>query len=346
MSARATSRCVLVLSLLALAGTAAPPCFAARIEAVEGKEYPLTKAYGPWMLMVASFHTTGNDGETDEGKSPEEAAAELVFELRQKGIPAYTYAIENHADAFATRDRLGQPVKKKNLRTIRSLCVMAGNYPSFEDERAQASLEWIKKYDPRCLQDVWYVKTPGKPTPLSGAFLTINPLLSAEEVAERSPDPLLRKLNSGVRHSLTENKGAYTLVVAHFGGKTFNEVRQHKQTLDFLKDNDLDDAAQQANDLAAALRQNLDVRPNGQPGPLNNIEAYVWHDRFESVVTVGAFSSDKDPAIAHFRKLFGTQYDVQTRSSTAQYLTIGGESQPRSWAFVPTPQVMRVPRLR
>jgi hypothetical protein len=341
MSARATSRCVLVLSLLALAGTAVRPCQAARIEAIEGKEYPLTKAYGPWMLMVASFHTTGADGETDEGKSPEQAAAELVFELRQKGIPAYTYAIENHSDPFATRDRLGQPVKKKNLRAVKSLCVMAGNYPSFEDEKAQATLVWIKKYDPKCLQDVFYVQTPGRPSPLSGAFLTINPLLSPEEVAERNPDPLLRKLNSGVRHSLTENKGAYTLVVAHFGGKTFNEVRQHKDTFDFLKDNDLDDAAQQANDLAAALRQNLDPR-----GTLNNVEAYVWHDRFESVVTVGAFSSDKDPAIAHYRKLFGTQYDVQTRKSTAQYLTIGGETQPRSWAFVPTPQVMRVPRLR
>src|SRR5690606_27088297 len=147
----------------------------------------------------------------------------------------------------ATRDRLGQPVRRKNLRQVRSLCVIAGNYPSFEDDIAQNTLKWLKAYEPNCLKTgVTFRPTPGRQKPLSGAFLTVNPLLSPEEVASKNPDKLLRRLNSGVRHSLADNQGKYTLMIAHFGGKTFNELKQRKDLSDFLKDNDLDDAALQA----------------------------------------------------------------------------------------------------
>ena len=335
-------KCLLsVVVLWTTAGFAVRDCAAARIEAIEGKSYQLTKRHGPWMIMVASFHTTASDGETVEGKTPEQAANELVYELRKVGVPAYTIEVENSTELMKIRDRLGQEVRKRNLRRVKSRCVLAGNYESIDSDVAQKTLEWVKRFQPKSLQDgVSYAKTPGRQTPLSGAFLCINPMLSPEEVASHTSDPLLKQLNSGVQHSLSENNGQYTLIVAYFAGKQFTEVTQTKQIHEFLKDNDLDYAAQQANELAVALRQDLDVNKQ-----FRNLDAYVWHDSDQSVVTVGSFSGPNDPAIAHYRKMFTAARNPQTGAVEPRYLSIGG-STPRIWAFVPTPQVMRVPKIR
>lgn len=317
----------------------------ARIEAVRGKSYSLTRQHGPWMIMVASFHTTAADGQTDEGKSPQEAANDLVYELRTKGIPAYTYEIEPESELLPTVDRLGQPVLRRNLRRVKSLCVLAGNYPSFEDDVAQKTLAWLKKYDPQCLKEgVTFKPTPGRPLPLSGAFLCVNPLLSPDEVAARRVDPFVRQLNSGVRYSLAENPGEYTLMVAHFGGKTYTQLKSQPTLLEFLKDNDLDEAARQANELAAALRQDLDPQPES---PFRNLEAYVWHDLSESIVTVGSFRGPDDPALQRYLQMFSPGIDPVTGQIQSRYLAIGGKNQPsRVWPFVPTPQLIRVPKLR
>lgn len=344
MSAPTVLRSVLGLSYLALATFAGRDCQAARIEADPAKEYRLTRQHGPWMIMVASFHTTGEDGETDVGKSPEQVANELVLELRKQRIPAYTYAVENGPELLNTIDRTGQPVRRRNLRRVKSLCVIAGNYPASDDDVAQKTLEWIKKYNPKSLQEgVGYRPTPGRPLPLSGAFLTINPLLNPEEVAHTTADPLLRRLNSGQRYSLSDNPGQYTLVVANFGGKSVTQLKHQPDSFNFLKDNDLDDAAQLANELVAVLRQDLD--PSGR---FRNMEAYVWHDRYESMVTVGSFSSPDDPAIQHFRKQFAAAVDPVSNQLQFQFLTLdtGASQGTRMWTFVPTPQLMRVPKLR
>ena len=108
------------------------PIQAGRIEAVEGKVYHLTGNHGPWMIMVASFHPTGQ--ENGQGKSPEEAANELVYELRQRGLPAYVYAIESGGETVVTRDRSGRPVQR-NERRSRSVGVLAGNYPNFKRKK-------------------------------------------------------------------------------------------------------------------------------------------------------------------------------------------------------------------
>jgi hypothetical protein len=340
MSAFVRRSAVSLVVLWATAGFAARDCLAARIEAVAGKAYRLASQHGPWMVMVATFHSTGADGQTDEGKTPQQAADQLVLELRQQGVPAYTHEVENPAELFRTRDRLGQEVRRRNLRRVKSHCVLAGNYPSFDDDVAQKTLAWIKKFSPKSLTDgVSYRATPGRPLPLSGAFLCINPLRSASDVAAHRVDPLLKQLNSGVQHSLTTNRGPYTLVVAHFGGKQFTELRETRSPQQFLTDNDLDDAAENANQLAVALRQDLD--PQRQ---FRNLDAYVWHDHDHSIVTVGSFQSEHDPAIAEYRKLFAAVMNPQTGRLEPRYLSIPG-SVPKVWAFTPTLQVVRVPQL-
>jgi hypothetical protein len=332
---------------------------AARIEAQEGKRYSLTKSHGPWMIMVASFHTTAEDGETQIGKTPEEAADELVLELRKKGIPAYVHAMQPADEPIITVDRSGREVRRKNLRQVTSIGVLAGNYPLLDDDVAQRTLKWIKDYSPECLEDgVVFQQTEERPTPLAAAFLTINPLLTPEEIeAFKGVDTFVLRLNHSERNSLLDNEGRYTLVVATFGGKSGIQTplggvggfgREMKP------DDDLDVAAQEARDLAEALRTT------------ENVEAFVWHDRYHSIVTVGSFETKNDPAIAAFTRRFGANQPttalVPKFSNAVQYLAIDGNGQKipdiqninstvlpngfRMWAFDPTPHVLAVPRAR
>ena len=327
-------------------------CFAAKIEADPHKEYTLTKNRGPWMIMVATFHATG-DGEVNEGKTPDQAASELVLELRQLGLPAYKLDYDPQQQLFSVKDRLGRDERRKNLRRVRSICVIAGNYHGIDEKVAQDTLKWIKKLHPKCLRDgVTYRPTPGRPGPLSGAFLTINPMLNPEEVEQRRQDPLLIRLNHGERHSLFENRGEFTLVVARFTGKQVSVKAGQKipDIKDFLKDNDLDDAGRQARELVAVLNGNYDRR---QQNALNNIEAYVWHDRHESIVTVGSFDSPTDPRIAKYREMFGPKYVNVNGAPTyvpAEHLSVEGfgknRDETRLWVFVPDGQLIRVPRMR
>ena len=350
--------CGLLISLL-LATFAGPVQSFAAIDAVPGKKYRLTKSHGPVMIMVASFKSNvgvdvRHEGRTSAGRPLIEIADELVLELRKQGLPAYTYYADGRREAVTTVQRRGELEQRRTLRSTGAICVVAGNYKSFDDERlAQPSLEWVKKYNPQALASkdarealmggVGFVATPGRPMPLSGAFLTYNPMLSPEEMRQAEQSDVVKALNSGVMHSLAENKGKYTLVVAQFLGKSYTEVKQRKSAGSFLIDNDLNEAGQQANDLAAALRQDLDPEKE-----FRNIEAYVWHDEFRSVVTVGSFDSPNDPEVRRYQQLFGAGLQAG-QSVDVRYLAIpgGGNSGKgfRIWTFDPTPRVMPVPKL-
>lgn len=342
---------------------------AARIDADPSKKYTLTPDHGPWMIMVASFQSTSNDGVTKHGKTPEEAAHELVIELRRKGIPAYVHGVNLAAGEVHTRDRYGRQVVRRNQRQSPSIGVLAGNYESIDDANrqgniAQKTLKWVKSYSPECLQKgVVFQKTKTRPTPLAGAFLTINPMISPEEIeAHRSVDNFVLRLNHGERNSLLDNPGKLTLVVASFAGKSgidtplagFGGSGQS-----FVTDDDLDIAAEEARDLAATMRQ------------VEGIEAFVWHDRYRSIVTVGSFSSANDPAIEGLKARFGAKRKlnslVTSFNNSVQVLAVdangrkipfdnslgglatGSTSLPegfRIWAYDPNPQIMAVPRRR
>jgi len=321
---------------------------AGRIEADPNKKYTLSKSRGPWMIMAATFHSTGSETDKHEGKTPEQAAQELVLELRQLGLPAYTYTYDPGQQNVAVQDRTGREERRKNLRRVKSTCVVAGNYGDINDKVAQQTLKWVKSVHPKCLrQGVVYKPTPGRPGPLSGAFLTVNPMLSAEEVQQRRTDPLLVKLNGGERDSLFENKGKYTLVVARFYGKTLSADVKVPWVKSFLKDNDLDTAGRSARELCTALRGNFD-KENG----MNNVDAFVWHDRHESIVTVGSFNSENDPRIEKYKKLFGPKMKSINGQQVfqAEHFGVSGYGKDRKgerlWLFEPNIVLMNVPNPR
>ena len=153
------------------------PTFAGNIEAVKGKKYELTKQHGPWMIMVVSLAEAPPEYRID-GPGPAEAAADLVYELRKKGIPAYSFEQKEAKESLSTFDRNGKTVRRGVKTRDNRICVVAGNYSSAEDKVAQKTLAYIKGFNPASFGDhAVFRSTPGRPGPLSGAFLTINPLL-------------------------------------------------------------------------------------------------------------------------------------------------------------------------
>lgn len=340
----------------------------ARIEAVRGKKYAITRQHGPWMIMVASFTNRPREvfevergGELQrvpnqrysDGLTAEQAADELVYDLRRRGIPAYAFRQQGAIGTWETIDRRGQRDTRVYRERDDRIVVFAGNYESVDDPVGQKTLEYVKRLKPAVLdQGGVYSKTPGRPGPLSGAFLTINPLLDPDEVArnQRTQDPLVLKLNSSIDHSLFSNPGKYTLAIATFRGKTITGVNDDSR---FRVDDTLDKAAQEAHDLAQFLNSNDAMKTA-------NLRAYVYHDRYESIVTVGAFDSPGDPVIQQLMVALGpkTEPNPETGIPQVRYEQIviwdqkptpGGirpvELYPvRTWPLDPELRVIPVPR--
>jgi hypothetical protein len=345
---------LLVRVLVLAAAVNAPRAVdAGRIEAVAGKKYELTKAHGPVMIMVETFRRSANEGAEEDAKTAEQVAHELVFELRSKNnLPAYVYRVNAEDGLIETVDRRGNKDQRKNLHKVESFGVIAGNYPSLDDPLAKETLAFVKKLKPQCLSPengiVWFAKAGQGP--FQKAFLTINPLLSPEEsksrmAADAKPDTLLIKLNSAVNYSLLENKGKYTLQVAMFTGRKVMEgtvAAQKTNFFDVERINPLDVAAIDANDLTLALRQH------------RGREAYVWHDHYHSIVTIGSYDSKTDPEIQKDVELFRAKPKLNPVTNVTEiqpehmWIEKTGKNQDttRMWAFMPEPLLIPVPQMR
>lgn len=336
-----------ILAFVAVVGFAAGT--ASAIDAVRGKEYRLTPQHGPWMIMAASFRDMP-EGQRKPGLSAREAADELVFELRQKGIPAYTYEQSAQLGKIDSVDRLGREDARVYKAKHEMVSVLAGNYSAIDDATAQKTLAYVKKFYPKFMRDessggVFYESARRK-GPLGGAILTINPLMNPNDVAAKTKDSLLIKLNSGIEHSLAESNGKYTLRVATFTGKktlqmangNAEEEREFEKKL--ISGTNLNDMGEDATQLCARLRQ-------------LKKDAYVHHDRYESWVTVGSFNTPDDPRIQQLYKEFCAK-PVRDRETGQEVLKAEIVELPsrikdqplRTWLLDGAPRVVPVPRLK
>jgi hypothetical protein len=366
---RSKSRLAFVLAIFAGLALA---CSASRasstIEAVKGKHYKLTKRHGPWMIMVASFIKPPAD-RRGEGMTPEQAAQELVYELRLHHIPAYTFRqeeVEEEVQVLGRRTMTAQKAKVRNWSG--GTCVLAGNYATSNDKIAQQTLHYIKeRFEPEFLNDVEAVglASPGqsikrsksggvfrttkdRPRPLSGAFMTTNPLLSDEELSVRRRDPFIIKLNTGSEYSLLSNRGRYSVVVATFQGRATAQMGKEStnDSTFSLNNSPLSDAAERAWELCSALRHARSL------GYDHEFEAFVYHDRYSSIVTVGSFDSKDDPRIAQIQNFFGAKVAQVSLDGTpaigAEAFTVPHHPAPnepvKTWIFDPYPELIDVPR--
>jgi len=265
-----------------------------RVDADPEKSYQLTEENGPWMIMACSF----------SGEHAAEEAHELALELRKRyKLEAYTYqkTFELGQEVYGRGiDRYGQPQRMKYQRgsEFDEVAVMVGNYPSIDDPEAQQTLQRLKYYRPYCLEvdghrptsrtlAAWrlmqkHVLAPGndkkRKGPMGHAMITTNPLLGTDYFVPRGLDPLVIEANEGVDHCLLDCPGKYTVQVATFRGRMIIDQRDISaiETGRKAMKSELVEAAEKAHKLTEALR-------------LKGYDAYEFHDRYASIVTVGSF---------------------------------------------------------
>ncbi len=297
---------VVLLAGLIAAGTLAPHQAIAgpldslfttvKVEADPNKDYELTESNGPWLVMACSF----------SGPHAYEQAHELAIELRQKyKLPAYLYKKTfEHRVGNGGRgvDQYGDPIPLRYQKgdETTEIAVLVGDYPTVDDERAQKTLDRIKQTSPDCLK-----LDPTRPTarnlaswrlffgmahdaekkkgPMWKAFMVANPLLPKEYYAPQGLEKFIVDLNQDSPYSLLKCPGKYTVQIAHFTGHVEIDQKKVQSILNSKHfDSKLDEAGDKAARLAKALRK-------------EGYEAYEFHDRYASIVTVGSFDSAGTP---------------------------------------------------
>lgn len=292
-------------------------------------KYGLAQENGPWLIVAASF----------SGEGSAEQAQTLAEELRtQFRLAAYTHQMSfKQGDDAPGRglDEYGAPIRRRYQRgdEVREIAVLVGDFPSIDDPAAQKMLDRIKTLQPRALtveaekttqsmakvrqlEDAFLQKLGKnrKRGPMGQAFFTRNPLLPREYFVPKGVDPFVAKMNDGVEHSLLDCPGKYTVRIATFRGKTVlaadNPEPAAKSFWNRRKADD-DSALVEAAVNAHLLTEEL--RAHGW-------EAYEFHDRTESIVTIGAFDQVAQqlpdgrtiaiPTVEKIVKTFGAAYDT------------------------------------
>lgn len=264
-----------------------------RVEADAKKTYAITEQHGPWLIYAASFR----------GEDAEKQAQALILELRQRfKLKAYQhrqkYDFSKPVAGLGLNRYGGAKTMRHNMdANFEDIGVLVGNFNSIDDPNLERALQQIKSAKPACLDiqknkqsTQQYVgirnlyrlvssdsekKNRG---PMGNAFATRNPLLPEEYFSARSVDPLVVEMNKDAEFSLLKNNSKYTVKIATFGGYSTMKLDEIEKLAKSSGRTKLEESAIQAHQLAAALRR-------------DGIEAYEFHDRHESLVTVGSFES-------------------------------------------------------
>ncbi len=281
--------------------------FARRVNSDPSLDLSLSQQHGPWLIMCASF----------VGERAEQQARQLALELRRDhNMKTYLY---RHTFDYSDSVRgLGwEPYTtasgEKNIRPLRmkaahpdrfdEIAVLVGDFSSVEDASSKDALQKIKYLKPRSLEIGSHIETSqslgalrefhrrvnGKNRekgPMRSAFLMPNPMLPADYFQAHTVDKLVLNLNKGIRHSLLDCPGRYSVRVATFRGDLVTDAREinakqkdYQDKLRFKKpitDSKLAEAGNKAHVLCKELRK-------------MGVEAYEFHDRYESYVCVGSF---------------------------------------------------------
>lgn len=265
--------------------------------------YALTQDRGPWLIVAASF----------SGEGAEKQANDLAAELRsQYHMVSYVHEMKfsfNDDPANASANSYGAPTRHRYQRGdhAQELSVLVGDFQSIDDPDAQQTLSKIKSLEPQSLaidpkqsaQTMAFVRKSEdemlekigksrKRGPMAQAFFTRNPMLPREYFVPKGVDAFVAKMNDGVEFSLLNCPGRQTIRVATFRGNAILQTSAQsdrdsaggsfwgrKKKVD--DHNPLVEAAENAHLLTKELRD-------------HGWEAYEFHDRTESIVTIGSFA--------------------------------------------------------
>lgn len=267
-------------------------------------DYTLTEEHGPWLIMAMYF--AGEEGEAQ--------ARELVLDLRQNhNLNAFHWGMSfqlDDANPGRGIDEYGGRIRRRYRRgnQVTQHAVLVGNFPSLGDPEVQNLLKQIKSITPDTLRPDGEGPTAesltnvdkfrkylrknhgkdGQTGPMSHAFVTRNPLLPKEYFAPTGIEEDVAKWNSRQEFSLLKCPKKYSIKVATFKGRTTLVKAAKNKNIDTRtrkakKDDPLVRAVKNAHLLTMALRE-------------KGWEAYEFHDRYESYVTVGSFDGGQQTA--------------------------------------------------
>ena len=276
--------------------SAAPPWaprnpFAKPSVEVEG-DFTLTEDHGPWLIVAKAF----------SGNGAAEKAKALVYDLRKDhSLKAYTHVrvldLTERQDGRGI-DRYGQQKRMRFLNAgsgkVEQVAVLIGDYESVDAPALQDALKTVRQLKPASLKQAAASRGIAEQTsrlnqhlqrrraqkgPLAKAFVSTNPLMPDSYYVPEGVDRFVEDMNRGVKYSLLDNAGRFTLCVATFRGDTMldkphSAAAANSSTIT----NRLVEAADKAHRLTVALRA-------------KGYQAYEFHDRHQSIVAVGSFDS-------------------------------------------------------
>ena len=275
---------------------------------------------------------------TDEMRA--EAAAQAAARQRANAFLA-------SVDEYRRQSKLNdmeflEPDRKIRYKTFNyrhQVGVLLGGYAT-EDEAVRALAvvkRWPAPADVRLLDGASLVRpvNPDNPdgrttiersflNPFGQAMVAPNPMSPRPKAqAAAGLDPFVVKLNQDNPYSLLKAKKSWTLAVKTFAapvtyssaqGETAG-VMKKPQGKGFGGDV-LTAGAGQAETLAKAIRE-MQGPPHEGHRPLN-LEAFVFHTRYASLVTVGQFDGPDDPALLDtLRLLKSLRFDVKDKNGVS-----------------------------
>ncbi|MFQ3652180.1 MAG: hypothetical protein SNJ75_17825, partial [Gemmataceae bacterium] len=288
--------------------------------------YPITPAAGHWVICAAHF--PGSDGF--------DWAVQTANELRTK-YRYQAYIFDRGAELRRQQDEEweeykkrmhGAPVRRRIVRIEDEYAVLIGGFKDFE--AATAGLAKVRalpmpklkaKPGTTPYQTVVYTVPSEEKVkaidinPYSQAMVVRNPTVGAV-TNKPKVDPFLKTLNENEEYSLLKNKKKYTLMIKEYhgalvvesqiGGKSSGGGFMGLFNLGKNAETSLSAGAAQAHELAKLLRSDK-----------IGLEAWVLHTRRSSIVTVGGFETQNDPAILNLaRKLASLKFSAKGGGTT------------------------------
>lgn len=267
------------------------------VEAKAGVSYELTEEDGPWLILASTLVGSGSRDRADR----------LALEIRRDlKLPAFIYREKFDftgnplsGGAKVSGGSRGRRMAYANEYEYEAYAVLVGEYDSINHPQVQADLERVKTAvldvfrDPKVVAAEmnqsspvtavkavrkWVEMKARKPKgPMGNAFITRNPLLPEDYFRDPAVDSFISKMNDGLQFSLLECDGKFSVIVRTFTGygtivygKTEERFRESQGRMN--------KCAADAEKMVVSLRK-------------DGIEAYQFHDRDKSVVTVGSFDS-------------------------------------------------------
>ena len=268
--------------------------FKAKVEADPNQRYLLTEENGPWMILATTF----------AGDGAEEEAHNLVIDLRRSlNLPAYLHRKRFDYSKPVVGlgvNRFGDPRKMRHRTGVAfdEWAVLIGDFEAMDLPEVKRTLKTVKYTRPESLQQTRTQRlrelrdrqrrVNGDPAkrdkgPMGNAFVTRNPLLPAEYFAPKGMDKFIYNLNRTLDHTLLDCPGKYSVRIATFRGNIIIDQKKIQQISKGAEmGSRLERAAKKADVLTKALRE-------------RNVEAYQFHERTVSIVTVGSFDSIGTP---------------------------------------------------